>query len=116
MSTPVFGYKSWLLAHVFYESLPSRWRNVFDLFSPEILNPLRPKNQKKKKLEKNIWREKKKKAIANDWVGVHITRVPNFTAYFKKTAWTLDAEQIWGDVLSVSQSDPINYLATRTQH
>ena len=54
----------------------------------------------------NIRKTKQKKLVAknthtlvNGWVEVHRTRVPHFGEYLQKTAWTLDAEQIWGDML-----------------
>ena len=87
-----------LFAHGFSDSLPSSCRGVFflscfvffrrnilDLEDPTIFPP--PK--------KRILQNKNGDGVA----GVHRTRVPNVRAYLKKTAWILDAYQIWGYML-----------------
>ena len=101
ISTPFFGYRSWLFAHVLYESLPSPWWKffLFTRFWPEILDLLRPKHP-----QKNTWYKKKRiwrntHTFANGLTRVYTTRVSNFRVYLQKTASTLCAQQFWGDML-----------------
>ena len=52
----------------------------------------------KKAPKKKNWRKKTKTtpAVYNGLAGAHRTRAPKFTFHLQKTAWTLDAQQIWG--------------------
>ena len=82
MATPLFGGRSWLFAHVFYESLPSRWRMFFCLIFfhrnfPELLRPIKyPKNYNNKKYlaKKNTHAQKR---VGNGFAGIRRTPAPN---------------------------------------
>ena len=67
------------------------------LFLTEIWIPSDTNISPQTKIEIPGEKKKEKSPVVNDWLEAHRTRVPNFRALPSKTAWTLDAEQVWGD-------------------
>ena len=55
MSTPFLGDRSWLFAHVFYESLPSCWRLFF---LTGIFGSFKTPKTYKNEIKKHVWRFK----------------------------------------------------------
>ena len=100
MFTPVFLDRPWTLAHMFYESLPSRWRMFWFCIFAVNLGSLKTQISQNKMEQKYLAKKKREKnPFDSGWVGAHRTWGPNLRVYFQATAWKLDAEQNWGDML-----------------